>query len=127
MRLLSLSTCLLLAGNCLAQEKTKILSHPPLRVAPPPAERALANGPAKFVAPKVDDKNAGTKDAPWQTLRHAVSQLVPGETLYLRGGTYYEKTYISLEGTKEAPITLRSFPGEQAILDGSFPEFFNDP
>jgi hypothetical protein len=103
-------------------------SHPPLRKAPPPAKRPLAQGPAFFVdAQKGDDSKKGSKDAPWKTLGHAIKQLKAGDTLYLRGGTYYETLAIRLVGAKDAPISLRSFPGEQAILDGGMREFFEAP
>ena len=62
---------------------------------------------------------------PWRTLQHAVGQLTAGDTLYLRGGVYYEHLYLTAVGEPEAPITIRTFPGEQAILDGSLREFFD--
>jgi hypothetical protein len=34
-------------------------------------------------------------------LQHSVRQLRPGQTLYLRGGTYFENVYCSLLGTAE--------------------------
>lgn len=103
-------------------------SHPPLRKAPPPAARIMAQGPALFVdAKNGNDADKGSKDSPWKTLRHAVNHLKAGDTLYLRGGTYYETLALRLVGTKEAPITLRSFPGEQAVLDGGMREFYETP
>ena len=42
----------------------------------------------------------------------------PGDTIWLRGGTY-TGTYISyLTGTQAAPITVRQYPGERATLNG---------
>ena len=41
-----------------------------------------------FVATNGNDANAGTIGSPWLTMLHAVAQLLPGDTLYLRGGTY---------------------------------------
>lgn len=103
-------------------------SHPPLRKAPPPATRPMGQGPAFFVdAQNGSDAGKGTKDSPWKTLRHAVDQAKAGDTVYLRGGTYYENVTIRLVGSKDAPITFRSFPGEQAVLDGALREFFETP
>jgi hypothetical protein len=50
---------------------------------------AVAQRPTTFyVSPSGADESAGTRDAPWGTLRHAVSRLRAGDTLYLRGGVY---------------------------------------
>lgn len=44
----------------------------------------------------------------------------PGDVLCLRGGTYLtERLTFSANGTELAPITLRSYPGERAILQAS--------
>lgn len=89
------------------------------------SDRPLGQGPAKFVdANKGDDLAAGTEQAPWKTVQHAVKQLQAGETLYLRGGTYYE--HVTVEHVP-AKITIRSFPGELAIIDGGLREFFESP
>lgn len=95
-------------------------SHPPLRTVPPPPERPLSKGPTYFVdAGRGDDKQAGSKAAPWKTLRHAVEQLKAGDTLYLRGGVYFENVAVRLVGRSDAPIVLASFPGEQACRSES--------
>ena len=115
-----------IAAVCSAQ--TKYASHPPLRTAPPPSDRPMEKGPAHFVdAQRGNDANAGTKEAPWKTLGHSLEQLMPGDTLYLRGGTYYENAYCAVAGTQEKPVTIRSYPGEQAVLDGGLREFFEAP
>jgi hypothetical protein len=80
----------------------------------------------------VDSKNGkddhdGSLAKPWQTVNHALRHLKPGDTLYLRGGTYYENIYLALAGRKEAPITIRAYPGEQAVIDGGLREFFESP
>jgi hypothetical protein len=86
--------------------------------------RATGKGSAYHVDPaKGDDRNDGGKETSWRTIGHAMKQLKAGDTLYLRGGSYHENVSIALAGKKEAPITIRSAPGEQAILDGSWREF----
>ena len=103
-------------------------SHSPMRPLPSPAKRDLAKGPLRFVdAARGDDAAGGTEQAPWKTLRHAFRQLKPGDTLYLRGGTYYEKSFVSQSGSQAAPITIGSYPGELAVIDGSLREFAEDP
>ncbi len=104
------------------------LSHTPLRAVPPPMKRPLAQGLVRYVdAQRGDDSHDGSQQRPWKTIRHALTQLAPGDTLYLRGGTYYENVYLALAGTPQRPITLCSFPGEQAVLDGGWREFFQRP
>lgn len=94
---------------------------------------ATPNSPAGrsqqfYLAPNGNDRNTGTIDQPWATLAFAISQLVPGDTLYLRGGTYAESGLtIKLKGTVDAPITIESYPGERAIIDGSLPDFNRAP
>ena len=103
-------------------------SHPALRQAPPPVDRPLAKGPGYFVdVVKGDDKNDGKSTTPWKTIAHAVKQLTAGDTLYLKGGVYYENVYAALHAKSDAPITIRSAPREQAIIDGSFRDFIENP
>lgn len=103
-------------------------SCPPQRPLPQPSARPLTNGPAHFVDPlRGDDTADGTKEHPWKTLREALPRLNAGDTLYLRGGSYFEHAYCAVAGTAEKPITIRSYPGELATIDGGFPEFQRDP
>lgn len=50
----------------------------------------------------------------------------PGETVFLRGGTYFlgEMT-LPRSGSPGAPIVIQGFPGETAILDGADPVAFS--
>jgi hypothetical protein len=99
-------------------------SHPPMRPLPQASKRPAATGPALHVdAAKGDDAADGSATKPWKTLTHAIKQLKPGDTLYLRGGTYYERVTVSAAGTAEKPVTIRSFPGELAVIDGGLREF----
>ncbi len=102
-------------------------SHPPLRPLPQNSQRPMAPGKAWFVAPTGDDANSGTKDEPWRTINAALKRLEPGNTLYLRGGVYFENVYCAIAGKPDAPITMRSYPGELAIIDGGLEEFQVDP
>jgi hypothetical protein len=106
----------------------KIVSHPPMRPLPSASNRPLAKGPSYFVDPvKGADAQNGSEQKPWKTVTHAVKQLKPGDTLYLRGGTYYESVTVAVSGTADRPITIRSYPGELAILDGGLREFYEAP
>lgn len=111
-----------------ADTASQFASHPPQRPLPQPSDRPLGDGPARFVDPAAgDDASPGTVDRPWRTLAHAVTQLAAGQTLYLRGGIYFEHVTVSLRGTQQQPITLRSYPGELAVLDGGLREFYEHP
>jgi hypothetical protein len=103
-------------------------SHPPMRPLPQATKRPLAEGPARVVDPaKGDDAADGSRQKPFKTLGHALRQLTPGDTLYLRGGTYYEHVFVTQSGTEDAPITIRAYPGELAVLDGGLREFLESP
>ena len=103
-------------------------SHPPVRPLPRASGRPLAKGPALFVDTlKGNDANNGSTARPWKTVAAAVKRLKPGDTLYLRGGTFYEQVTLTASGAQGKPITLCSYPGELAILDGGFRQFADDP
>lgn len=120
---------LLLAGLAApAVAQPKFASHPPMRPLPGPSKAALQQGPTYFVdAVKGDDRNDGSQAKPWQTIQHGQKRLRPGDTLYLRGGTYYEKVRLTCSGTAKAPIVIASYPGEMAVLDGGLREFHESP
>ncbi len=103
-------------------------SHPPIRPLPKASSRPLADGPAFFVdTNQGNDDNDGSKSLPWKTIAHSAGKLKPGDTLYLRGGTFYEPVQVTLTGEAQRPITLRSFPGELVVIDAGHREFFEHP
>ncbi len=80
------------------------------------------------MSPNGSDTNSGTLNSPWQTVGYALGQLSPGDVLNLRGGTYYEhEITIDLKGTASAPITIQSYPGERAVIDGGLSDFRDTP
>ena len=78
-------------------------------------------------ADKGSDENDGSAESAWKTIGHALAHLTAGSTLYLHGGTYYERVYCGVAGVPEKPITIRSWPGELAVIDGAYREFFETP
>src|SRR5262245_14002350 len=128
--LVTLAALVLVPGfrSVVAAAPPTYASHPPMRPLPVASDRPKAEGPTLFVDPaRGNDANAGTAQAPWKTLAHALRRLKPGDTLYLRGGTYHEKVSLSRSGTAEAPITIASHPGELAGLDGGLRELLESP
>lgn len=73
-----------------------------------------------YVAPGGDDTEPGTQARPWGTLTKALGALQPGDTLWIRGGVYVEriKNIAIQPGTARAPIKVRAYPGERAVLRG---------
>ena len=80
----------------------------------------------RYVALTGSNSNAGTITAPWRNIDYAVDHLAAGDTLYIRGGTYFETVSASVSGSASSPITIRSYPGERAIID-SGPQFGRTP
>lgn len=87
-----------------------------------------------FISPDGDDANPGTLEAPWASLSHANSQVQPGDTVYIRGGTYLMPAdkidrvdnnlfarviYFSLSGTEEKPIRYWAYEDEEPVFDFS--------
>lgn len=72
-----------------------------------------------YVSIDGNDEHAGTRENPWRSIQYGVTQLKPGETLFVRGGQYSEYVHITNSGSKEeGPITIQSYPGEKVVLDG---------
>jgi hypothetical protein len=73
----------------------------------------------RFVAPAGDDAAAGTRDKPLRTIRRALDGISPGATVFLRDGVYAEDVSLrDVHGEPDRPITLRSLPGERAMIAG---------
>ena len=73
-----------------------------------------------FVSPAGSGSNNGTISAPWdlQTALSQPSAVKPGDTIWLRGGTYPGTYSSQLTGTSANPILVRQYPGERAVIDG---------
>lgn len=77
-----------------------------------------ATGPF-FVSPAGSDSNPGTKARPWKTVQHAADRLLPGQTVFLRAGTYRERVLPARSGTAGRYITYAAYPGEAPVIDGA--------
>ena len=78
-----------------------------------------------YVAPNGSSGGAGTSSSPWSlttALAGAGGKIQPGDTVWLRGGTYgsggYNQYTSTLTGTASAPIIVRQYPGERATING---------
>ena len=76
-----------------------------------------------YIAPDGDDANPGTQEQPFGTFPKAISEVMPGDTIYVRGGTYDLTSTITItavkSGTESEMITLTAFENETPILDFS--------
>jgi Bacterial Ig domain/Right handed beta helix region len=82
---------------------------------------AQSSGHQYYVAPNGSASNPGTITSPL-SLDKALSSSSPavaGDTIWVRGGTY-SGAYVSyLTGSAAAPIVVRNYNGERAILDAN--------
>lgn len=96
---------------------TGVLATNPCNPPPPPPPHV----PTTYtLATDGSDANPGTLAAPWATLGYALPKLQAGDVLELRGGVYYQQVRgASIAwGTETQRITVRSHPGEHAVLQG---------
>ncbi len=73
-----------------------------------------------YVSTAGEDSNPGTQSKPWRTVQHAADAARAGSTVNVRGGVYEELVKINVSGNaSDGYVTLRSYPGETAILDAA--------
>lgn len=76
-----------------------------------------------YVSATGNSGNNGTQASPWDlatALSGASGKIQPGDTVWLRGGTYSGNFTSSLVGTANSPILVQSYPGERPIISGNF-------
>ena len=74
-----------------------------------------------YVAPNGSPSGTGQLQNPWnlQTALNHPAIVRPGDTIWVRGGTYPGKYRSALRGGVNQPIVVRQYPGERAILDAN--------
>ena len=87
---------------------------------PPPT----GTGNNWYVSPSGSPSGNGTIGSPWDvvTAFQQPSSVKPGDTIWMRAGKYGDGTSgavlaSNLVGTAAAPIVVRAYPGERAIID----------
>ncbi|MDF9827608.1 autotransporter-associated beta strand protein [Ereboglobus sp. PH5-10] len=93
-----------------------------------------ATGPFDwYVAPDGDDSATGTLSRPFATIQRAQEAVSPGETVYIRGGTYAMRdsqiaaysgvfayvTNLTKSGSSGSPITYAAYQDEKPVFDMS--------
>ncbi|MET0404602.1 MAG: right-handed parallel beta-helix repeat-containing protein [Cystobacter sp.] len=72
-----------------------------------------------WVSPSGQDTAAGTEATPYRTVAKALSQVKPGEAIYLKSGTYSERMKLEEKGgTSSLPLTLKAAPGAKPVFKG---------
>jgi hypothetical protein len=109
--LLTAGTLVVFCGGALANYARTISTH-----------KQTAN--EWFVSSDGSASNNGTIDSPWN-LRTALDhppEVIPGDTIWIRGGIYEGHFKSRLIGTIGARITVRGFPGERATIADDRPK-----
>lgn len=74
-----------------------------------------------YVATSGNDSNPGTLAQPWGSWKKAFATAQAGDTVFFRGGVYYNITYnearAAYSGTSSKRIVYINYPGETPILD----------
>jgi hypothetical protein len=78
-------------------------------------------GATYYVAPNGSDANPGTEARPFRTIGNGAQSLGPGDTLYIREGTYLESYIRTIPGgtSWNVPVTVAAYPGERVTIQGS--------
>jgi uncharacterized protein YjdB len=75
-----------------------------------------------YAAPNGSSSGGGTMSSPWNlatALAGAGGKVQPGDTIWLRGGTYTGKQVSTVAGVSGKPVVVRQYPGERATLDAN--------
>ena len=83
---------------------------------PPPAQKS------HYVSPTGTSAGDGTQSQPWDLgsgLAGAAGRVQPGDTIWLRGGTYRGAHRSTVTGAPGSAVVVRQYPGERAILDAA--------
>ncbi len=73
-----------------------------------------------YVATDGDNLNAGTLEAPFRTIQHAINNVEAGDVVNIRGGIYREKlTLDGIHGKEDNWITFQNYNEEDVLLSGA--------
>ena len=78
-----------------------------------------------YVATNGSDTNSGTLSSPFRTIEKAVSVVQPGQTIYIRGGTFNLTATIAIakSGAANSLISLVAWQEERPVLNFSSQAF----
>jgi hypothetical protein len=108
-------------GASTAADTDSMMSIPDTGTTPVSCVRGGPPAGGWHVSPTGLPGGDGSIDRPWDiaTAFRPAPAIAPGDTVWLHGGVYRGAPFVAkLLGTAAAPITVRSYPGEWAVLEG---------
>jgi len=76
-----------------------------------------------YVAPNGSSSGDGSAARPWSltaAVAGAGGKVRPGDTIWVRGGTYADEPDMTVGGTADAYVVLSGYPGETAVVKKQF-------
>lgn len=71
-----------------------------------------------YVSPTGNDNNPGTINNPLRSIQAAADRVKPGDTVYVREGTYVEEVRIDQSGSHGNSIIFKAYQDETPVIDG---------
>ena len=84
-----------------------------------PEEPSESEAVSWYVSTTGNDGNSGTFESPLKTISKALLRVNPGDTVFLREGSYHEFVTPSRSGKKGKLVTVKGYKGETAKIDGT--------
>lgn len=78
--------------------------------------QCLAPGATYYIAQGGNDVSPGTLSRPWKTIAKANQVLQPGDTVYIRAGTYEEQIRPARSGAGGDYITYASYSNDKVVI-----------
>jgi hypothetical protein len=72
-----------------------------------------------YAAPNGSRNGNGSRSRPWDLATALQARLEPGDTVWVRAGVYRGAFRATVAGRAAAPVVVRNYPGERAIIDGA--------
>jgi len=72
-----------------------------------------------YVSTNGNDANPGTFASPFLTIGKLLNTIQPGDTGFIRGGTYTLGQTTQRSGTAAQPITIKAYNNEVVVLEGT--------
>lgn len=74
---------------------------------------------AWFVGTGGSDMGTGALNTPFASIGYALKKALPGDTVFVRAGTYYEMIDFPVSGNAGQPVVLMAYRGERPIINGA--------